>query len=77
MQEKYNKSSVTSSEAKMNEKVLDMLDMLNSKFEDMKRDMYDQKLMIRQQSMIKTPGLPKNLQIKPVKKLDKDKVRYG
>lgn len=65
LQARYNSPAVVTKADESNKKALEMLEALMEKFEDMKREMYDQKVMIRAQSLRMTdknasPTFPKS-----------------
>ena len=60
MQQKYNKSSMLKSEAKLNEKVLEMLESVNEQLKDIKKDVYDQKIMMGHKGG-RSPSAPRNI----------------
>lgn len=53
LQSQYNSPAVITKSDESNKKALQMLEALMSKFDDMQRELYDQKVMIRAQSTIK------------------------
>lgn len=54
LQKKYNSPTKMTPSERSDKKTLEMLESLMEKFDEMKRDIYDQKVMMRAQSIIKS-----------------------
>jgi hypothetical protein len=82
LQLKYNSPVVLTNSEEANKKTLEMLQVLTDKFEDMKKELYDQKIMIRAQTMRGKDG-PQNFKglspksIRPINKKFEKKDSLG